>query len=166
MAKISFEDAVEKIVARDPRYSGDAYHFVKEALDYTIKMQRRRRSRQTEPQHVTGQELLEGIRRFALGEFGPMTRTIFDHWGVQSCSDFGEIVFNLVEAGVFGKTETDDRADFQGGYNFEDAFDKPFRPSKPLPRRRGLGRTDSSRGGVGSAKRSIQPRTPSSPQGS
>lgn len=166
MAKMSFEEAVEKIVTSNTRYAADAYRFVKEALDYTIKMQRRRKSRHAEPQHVTGQELLEGVRRYALAEFGPMARTIFEHWGIRRCEDFGEIVFNLVDAGIFGKTDTDNRADFQGGYDFEDAFDKPFRPSRPLPGRRGLGRADAARSGGKGAKRGIQHRTPSSPQGS
>ncbi len=165
MAKISFDDAVARIVIADGRFAPNAYRFVKEALDYTIKTQRRRRSRHAEPQHVSGSELLEGIRRHALEEFGPMTRTIFEHWGVQRCEDFGEIVFNLVDCGIFGKTETDSRADFQGGYNFEDAFDKPFRPTRPLLARRNLGRAESTRAAK-TMKRTVPKRTPSSPQGS
>lgn len=165
MAKISFDEAVARIVTADGRYAPDAYRFVKESLDYTIKTQRRRRSRHTEPQHVSGNELLEGIRRHALEEFGPMARTIFEHWGVHRCEDFGEIVFNLVDTGVFGKTDSDSRADFQGGYSFEDAFDKPFRPTRPLLTRRNLGRADPPRAAK-TPKRSVSKRTPSSPQGS
>ncbi|HPA21116.1 MAG TPA: hypothetical protein PLU30_25455 [Verrucomicrobiae bacterium] len=165
MAKISFDDAVARIVTVDGRYAPDAYRFVKESLDYTIKTQKRRRSRHAEPQHVSGNELLEGIRRHALEEFGPMARTIFEHWGVHRCEDFGEIVFNLVDSGIFGKTESDSRADFQGGYSFEEAFDKPFRPTRPLLTRRCLGRPDTARPAK-PAKRSVSKRTPSSPQGS
>jgi uncharacterized repeat protein (TIGR04138 family) len=165
MGKISFDDAVARIVAADARYAPDVYRFVKESLDYTIKMQRRKRSRHAEPQHVTGRELLEGIRLHALQEFGPMARTILDHWGVRRCEDFGEIVFNLVDSGVFGKTESDSRTDFQSAYTFEEAFDKPFRPTRPLLTRRAAGRTESPRAAK-TAKRSVAKRTPSSPQGS
>jgi len=62
--------------------------------------------------HVTGQELLEGIRQYALQQYGPMTVTVFEEWGVNHCRDFGEIVFNMVESGLLQKTETDTRNDF------------------------------------------------------
>ena len=78
--------------------------------------------------HVTGQQLLAGIRQHALAQFGPMAATVLNEWGVHRCEDFGEIVFNLVENGVLAKTEQDSRADFQGGYDFDEAFRKPFLP--------------------------------------
>lgn len=130
MQEISFEAAVEKILARDSRYHRDAYAFVREALDYTQK--RVGRANGGKLRHVTGQELLEGIRDFALEQFGPMTLTVFEEWGIRRCSDFGEIVFNLIEAGVFSKTERDSRADFAEGYDFEEAFRKPFLPRRKL----------------------------------
>jgi uncharacterized repeat protein (TIGR04138 family) len=61
-----------------------------------------------------------------------MVPTIFEEWGIRACEDFGEIVFNLVEHKLASKTETDTRDDFKGGYSFEDAFRKPFLPSKTL----------------------------------
>jgi len=84
---------------------------------------------QAAQRHVSGQELLEGLRRFALDQFGPMAKTVFDHWGVRRCEDFGEIVFNMVEKGILGKTDQDSREDFRGGFDFEEAFVKPFQPS-------------------------------------
>ena len=89
---------------------------------------------------MSGQQLLEGIREFALRQYGPMAITVLDEWGVRRCEDFGEIVFNLVDHGhgLFGKTETDSREDFKGGYDFEEAFKKPFLPGqrteKPIER--------------------------------
>jgi uncharacterized repeat protein (TIGR04138 family) len=59
-----------------------------------------------------------------------MTLTVFEEWGIRQCSDFGEIVFNLIEAGVLSKTEKDSRADFAEGYDFEEAFRKPFLPKR------------------------------------
>ena len=78
--------------------------------------------------HVTGQELLGGIREFALQQFGPMAKTLLEEWGVRCCQDFGEIVFNMIEVGWLAKTEKDSRADFSGGYDFDEAFVKPFLP--------------------------------------
>jgi uncharacterized repeat protein (TIGR04138 family) len=80
---------------------------------------------------VTGPELLDGVRQYALKEFGPMVMTVFDSWGIHSCEDIGHMVFNLIAAGVFGKTEEDSIKDFKNVYNFEEAFVTPFAPAKP-----------------------------------
>lgn len=124
---LDVDDILDSIRQRDPRYSLDAYHFVREALDHTQKQQAK--GRKAEPRHVTGQELTEGIRAFALDQFGPMAITVLDEWGVRSCEDFGEIVFNMIEARLLGKTDKDSRDDFKGGYDFHEAFRKPFLPS-------------------------------------
>jgi uncharacterized repeat protein (TIGR04138 family) len=126
MHEISFEEAFVKIRAKDPRYHRDAYLFVREALDHTQKTigkDPRGRIR-----HVTGQELLAGIREFALQQFGPMAKTVLEEWGVRCCPDFGEIVFNMVEVEWLAKTDKDSRADFANGYDFDEAFRKPFLP--------------------------------------
>ncbi|HTQ50057.1 MAG TPA: Minf_1886 family protein, partial [Candidatus Acidoferrales bacterium] len=78
--------------------------------------------------HVSGQELLNGIRQFALQQFGPMVMTVFEEWGVRHSRDFGEIVFNMVEIGLLAKTDKDTRDDFQNGYDFTEIFRKPFQP--------------------------------------
>ncbi len=143
MPKIAFDAALDDIVGADPRYPRDAYLFVRDALDVTIKTFRKHAPKHPEAQHVNGQELLEGIRRHALHEFGPMAHTVFEHWRISRCEDFGEIVFNLVNAGVLGKTDHDSREDFKNGYDFDDAFLKPFRPARavspapPAKKRRG-----------------------------
>ena len=76
--------------------------------------------------HVSGSELLEGIKDYALEKFGPMTLTLMNHWNIKKCRDFGDIVFNLVDHGILGRTENDSLADFEGGYNFQEAFEGPF----------------------------------------
>ena len=131
MQEVTFEETLEQILAKDPRYQRDAYLFLREALDYTQKLVGKENGGKV--RHVTGQELLDGIRQFALEQFGPMTLTVFEEWGVRNCGDFGEIVFNMLEIGLLAKTEKDSRADFQDGYDFEDAFRKPFLPSGKLP---------------------------------
>ncbi len=134
MQEINFDATLENILATDSRYHRDAYLFIREALDFTQKQIVKDNRGQV--RHVTGQELLNGIKQLALQQFGPMTATVFEEWGVKNCRDFGEIVFNMVEIGLLAKTEKDSREDFQNGYDFEDAFRKPFRPqsaeSKPV----------------------------------
>jgi len=129
MQEINFEQTLERILRQDARYHREAYLFVREALDYTQRIVTKNGK---EPlRHVSGQELLGGIRAYALQQFGPMARTVFDEWGVRACEDFGEMVFHMVESGLLSKTQSDSRDDFKGGYDFEDAFRKPFRPSLP-----------------------------------
>jgi uncharacterized repeat protein (TIGR04138 family) len=126
MHEVSLEEVLEQILAKDARYQRDAYFFVKDALDYTQKLSVK--SGQGKLRHVTGQELLGDIREFALEQFGPMTITVFEEWGIRSCHDFGEIVFNMVESSLLAKTEHDSREDFKDGYDFAEAFRKPFLP--------------------------------------
>ena len=113
-----------------PRYARDAYHFLRESLDFTQKLISKENKGKV--RHVTGQEQLEGIRQHALQQFGPMTVTVFAEWGVTNCKDFGEMVFNMVESSLLAKTEKDSREDFQAGYDFTDAFAKPFWPERKL----------------------------------
>jgi uncharacterized repeat protein (TIGR04138 family) len=127
MHEVNFEEAVEQIRAKDPRYQPDAYAFVREALDHTQKgivKDGKGRIR-----HVTGQELLKGIREYALAQYGPMALALLEEWGVHTCEDFGAIVFNMVEIGLLAKTDKDSQADFAGGYDFGEAFRKPFLPA-------------------------------------
>jgi uncharacterized repeat protein (TIGR04138 family) len=132
MHEPSFEEGLDKILGKDCRYHRDAYLFVREALDHTQKGIIKENRGQL--RHVTGQELLGGIREFALAEFGPMATTVFEEWGIRNCQDFGEIVFNMVEVSLLAKTEKDGREDFRDGYDFEEAFRKPFLPKAKLPR--------------------------------
>lgn len=131
----SFQETVRIICKKDARYHPDAYEFMVEALDVTVKEINRRQP--DHPRHVTGKELLEGIKEFALDEFGPLAFTVFSEWGIHATEDFGEIVFNLVDAGRLGKTETDSRDDFKQVYSFNEVFVKPFEPhaAAPVPSR-------------------------------
>ena len=108
---------IEKIVEADNRYKIEAYDFVMETLAFTL-------GKLDKPRHVSAQELLEGIREYALEQFGVMTRAVFEHWGINSSEDFGEIVFNMVVAGLMSKTVKDSKDDFKNGYDFEEVFGK------------------------------------------
>ncbi len=127
MQKIGFAEALDAILTQDPRYDREAYGFLRDALDFTIKQQKK--NKEEPSRHVTPAQLLEGVRLFALKEFGPMVTTVFDYWGVRSCKDIGEIVFNLISSGVFGKTESDSIEEFKNGYSFREAFIEPFLPA-------------------------------------
>ena len=128
MQKIGFTEALDSIVARDPRYARDAYVFLRDSLDFTTKQQKKIKGATV--RHVAGPELLEGVRQYALQEFGPMVMTVFSSWGIHCCQDIGHMVFNLIEAGIFGKTEEDSLEDFKNVYDFEAAFVKLFTPAK------------------------------------
>ncbi len=133
MQSVNFEEVVEKIVAKDSRFNREVYFFLREALDHTQKVGSGK-AHKNEVRHVSGQELLSGIRDYALGQFGPMSLTVLTEWGLNSCEDFGEIVFNMVENNLLAKTEKDSREDFKDGYNFKEAFRKPFLPVKTSTR--------------------------------
>ncbi len=133
MQDLDFNEVVDLICKEDPRYDKKAYTFIRQGLDHTVKEIKKRDTAKNRPsQHVTGAELLDGLRLFALDQYGPLTKTVLNSWGIKKCTDFGEIVFNLIEYNVFSKTESDRREDFVDLYSFEDAFVKPFLPvNKP-----------------------------------
>jgi uncharacterized repeat protein (TIGR04138 family) len=130
MQKIGFAEALDAIVAHDARYARDAYVFLRDALDFTTKQQKKVKG--TNVRHVAGPELLDGVRQYALKEFGPLVVTVFESWGIRNCEDVGHMVFNLIDAGIFGKTEEDSLDDFKDVFDFEEAFVKPFAPDKPM----------------------------------
>lgn len=131
MQDLEFTEIVELICKEDGRFDRKAYTFIRQALDHTVKELKRQHPERTgKSQHVSGAELLQGIRGYALDQFGPLTKTVLNNWGVRRCADFGDIVFNLIEYNIFSKTENDRREDFTDLYEFDEAFVKPFAPSR------------------------------------
>lgn len=141
--KHTFEESVRAIVGKDPRYPREAYVFLRLALNFSIKSLNKPASGPA--RHLTGQELLEGIRMFALQEFGPIARTVLKEWGITRTDDFGNIVFNLVNHGVLGKTDQDRIEDFSNGYSFEDAFTNPFLPASARKARTAVKKSPATR---------------------
>lgn len=109
------ENPLEQIIAKDPRFKPEAYVFVHDALGHTW-------SRLDQRRHISGRELLEGIKDLALKRYGPMARVVLNSWGIRTTDDFGAIVFNLVDARVLSKTEEDHIEDFHAAYDFDEAF--------------------------------------------
>ena len=141
MKKQNFNEMVNLIVKEDDRYTKEAYGFLKEALDFTMRKEKKRKGKlvSKNQRHDTGEELLEGVREYALEQYGPMAYTVLTSWGLKMCEDFGEIVFNLIEYGVFSKNDEDSKEDFASIDDFEEASLKPF-----LPERRSLNRPRST----------------------
>ena len=109
--------ALLTILDKDKRYDPEAYSFIMASLDYTMRKLKRKG-------HVTGQELSDGVKDYCLEQFGPLSRLVLERWGIKSTNDFGEIVFNLINSGLLGKTEEDRKEDFHNRYDFKEAFDK------------------------------------------
>lgn len=120
-----FEQAVDRILERDPRYAAQAYHFLKDALDFAIDQIK---GRESKVRHVSGQELCEGFRDLALKNYGPMAATLLGEWGIDKSADIGEMVFNLIDARIFSSQKSDCRSDYVNRFSFEEAFVKPFLP--------------------------------------
>jgi uncharacterized repeat protein (TIGR04138 family) len=111
---------VTEIAERDGRFNVECFLFVFEALSYAQAKFGKKR-------HVTGKELLEALKELALERYGPMSMSVFEHWGVETTDDFGEIVFLLVDQGLLGKTSSDSKEDFHQVYSFEDVFIKDYK---------------------------------------
>jgi uncharacterized repeat protein (TIGR04138 family) len=129
----SFPEKIEVLIEQDATYAPEAYYFLRDALENALKARKKKR-RDPSP-HVSAAELLDAFRLHALREFGPMAQTVFGYWGIATCEDVGRMVFNLVEVGVFGKTEQDTLDAFRQGYDFDEAFETPFLPPSLLAKK-------------------------------
>lgn len=113
------DGVLAELVRRNPRYAERAYLFVLQSLN-------RRLGELPNPRHISGPELADAVRRLALARFGPLARTVLEHWGVRSTGDIGELVFSLVDCGILVKQPGDRREDFEGLYTFDEAFEKAY----------------------------------------
>ena len=131
----SFTEVIERILDKDSRFAPEAYVFISNAVQYTSsKLMEQEEGRR----HISGQELLDGIRDYAIGEFGPMAKTVFESWGVRNTLSIGYIVFNMVDFKLLNSSANDSINDFRNGYSFTEAFETPFLPAEnandtPLP---------------------------------
>lgn len=88
-----------------------------------------------EEHHLTGQELCESIREYAICQFGYMARIVLKNWGVESTSGFGDLVYNMIDIGLMKKSPRDRRGHFDGVYDFEDVFDNQFQICSSMAKR-------------------------------
>ncbi len=125
------QKAIRELMQQDQRYQLDAYQFVREALAYAQKVMKLPATKDEgadtkQDHHLTGQQLCQAIREFALEQFGFMAKTVLNSWGIHSTSDFGEIVYNLIRVREMRKSKTDHREDFDDQFDFEVAFEPRF----------------------------------------
>jgi uncharacterized repeat protein (TIGR04138 family) len=133
---------IARLLEEDTRYTFDAYVFLFEALHYAQNVLEMGADQPTEPvpepaaedeeksglqRHVSGQELCEAIRRYALEQYGYMAKTVLNSWGIRGTRDFGEIVFNLIRIKQMRKTPADTLVDFDNIYDFDEAFKRDFK---------------------------------------
>lgn len=130
--------AMRDLMAEDPRYKIEAYQFIRESLQYAhehlidepedeieVPVDESSEGAAT-PRHVTGQQLCEACRQYATAQYGYLAKMVLASWGVNSTSDFGELVYNLIRIEQMRKSDSDRREDFDDVYSFEDAFEPEF----------------------------------------
>ncbi len=137
MADQDVNAIIALIRKEDDRFDRLAYVFVRDGLEHAVKeLKKRDAARAKISRHVSGRELSEGLRDYALEQYGPLAKTVLNAWGIHETIHFGDIVYNLIEYNVFSKTAEDSREDFANVFDFADAFVAPFRPQArrlPLP---------------------------------
>lgn len=117
MNEKDFKAAVAELSGRDGRYASGAYFFVSAALGATAKRLGRSREKDVRRRHVSGRELAEGAADFAREQFGPLAYHVLREWGVETTRDIGDIVFRLIDVGLFSKTEEDSIHDFENVFD-------------------------------------------------
>ena len=126
--------AMRDLLIEDQRYKFEAYQFIREALQYAhehmdlpdVAHASDVPVGQPQPKHVTGQQLCQACREYALDQYGYLAQMVLASWGIQSTSDFGELVYNLIRIEQMRKSETDRREDFDDVYDFQNAFEPKF----------------------------------------
>ena len=81
---------------------------------------------QPRERHLTGQELCEAIRQFAINQYGYMAKVVLQRWGITATGNFGDIVYNMIEMGVMKKSPQDRRTHFDNVYDFDHVFESNF----------------------------------------
>lgn len=132
---------IVQLLRNDPRYTIEAYQFVREALSYAQDVlglgsdqppqEEEFDPRQPSERHLTGQQLCEAIRKYAIEQYGYMAKVVLNRWGVTKTGDFGNIVYNLIEVGMMKKSAEDRREDFNDVYDFDEAFNQKFQITPP-----------------------------------
>ncbi len=113
------DEVIDRLRERHPRYHETAYFFILSALHHVLEQL-------DQPRHISGRELAEGMRDLALRRYGPMARTVLEHWGIEQTADVGAIVFALVDAGILLKQDDDSPRDFDSLFDFEEEFEENY----------------------------------------
>lgn len=129
------KDRIGYIARQDGRYSPAAFYFINDVVANTVKWLRSgemsardvtsSRGEGENNFHISGYELLEGMRRLARERWGLMARSVLSRWGIFRTDDVGEIVFLMVDDPElqWKRREADTKEDFVGVYDFGEVFD-------------------------------------------
>ncbi len=115
-----YEDTLDRVLEKDDRYARAAYLFVQAALDFYQRLHRKAEERT----HLSGPQVLEGVRELARREYGPLARSVLNYWGLRRGEDVGEVVYNLIGVGLMSKTDEDRKEDFAGVMAFDETMDE------------------------------------------
>ena len=125
--------SLDQLVNQDPRYPIEAYIFVREALAFaadSLELDDKAPVDQVPgaetARHLTGQELCEAVRQFAINQYGYMAKVVLERWGITATSNFGDIVYNMIDMGIMKKSPQDRRSHFDKVYEFSDVFESNF----------------------------------------
>lgn len=119
MEEIDFDsDAFADIVARDDRYDARAYALLMDVVNYLCG----------DGRHAGAEDILEEFKERALDQYGPLTFRVLTEWGLKSCADIGEMMFNLADSKRIRRDKCDAPGDFSGGYDFSEVFEGPYEP--------------------------------------
>lgn len=124
-------DPVRKVAKADGRYALEAYQFLFEGLDHTVRRQGKTEAQGTQ-RHISGRDLVDGLRDLAATYFGPLAAQVWRQWGVRNTMDWGRIVFLLVEEGLLNRQDSDTIDDFREVFDLDEAFVESYRPTLPL----------------------------------
>ena len=139
-----------QLVSQDPRYPVEAYQFVRDALAFAADSLELESHDYNDPEfdvetanhnarrerHLSGQQLCEAIRRYSLNQFGYMAKVVLKNWNIDQTSCFGDIVYNMISAGIMKKSSRDKRAHFDGVFRFDEVFENDFEICDPVVQRR------------------------------
>lgn len=123
-------EALRKLALSDGRYSPEAFRFLYEALEHALRITGREQAEGAD-RHVSGREVLEGMRACARQQFGPLAAHVWRSWGVRESLDWGRIVFLLVEHGMLKRQDGDTIEDFREEFDFDQFFERDYKPEIP-----------------------------------
>lgn len=127
--------AMRDLLRDDPRYKLDAYQFIRESLQFAHEhvdqiapagYGAREGQDPDGARHLTGQQLCEACRLYAIDQYGYLAKMVLANWGLHETGDFGELVYNLIRIEQMRKSDSDRREDFNDVYSFDDAFEPHF----------------------------------------
>lgn len=127
----TFDNAITNIVTKNQKFAKEAYYFINSALSKALQKNTEKPKAKEQQAHVRADTLVYAFRDLALEQYGPLSKLVLAHWGIEESEDIGKLVYLLIEEGIWSKTEEDKLSDFANVINFEEAFTKPFLPAKP-----------------------------------